>query len=289
MLAISVTGTEYSFSRAEEFEFALAGRTCVPAAKVTALSELADEALLREAEGIRAVERRFSDALSGQLEEVTTVSSFLKELEPSLISQDHDWRAIIAALNGIPKLHEAYKKLALVKYMQYLRSRQEVVRTLYANRRRDDEMDEPISAGSTNDVDSGSPLRETVIFDVEKIDAIRRKEAMAFSRIPKGETVQIPIDPNGILELRLARHRCQIIHRGALMFVDEQGRDHSLPPGRSIVGRDASSDIIMNSSFRDVSRKHLILESDGERTIRITDISSHGTSIPPQYLDNTTI
>ena len=96
--------------------------------------ELDDDALLREAEAIRAVEQRFADALSGSLENVTSISPFLKEMDLSLISQDHDWRAIITALNQLPGQHEECKKVALVKYMQYLNARQEVVKTLYSSR-----------------------------------------------------------------------------------------------------------------------------------------------------------
>ena len=44
-----------------------------------------------------------------------------------------------------------------------------------------------------------------------------------------------------------------------------------------------------DASLRDVSRKHLIVETDGSNRLRLTDISSHGTSLPPKFLDHTSI
>jgi hypothetical protein len=45
----------------------------------------------------------------------------------------------------------------------------------------------------------------------------------------------------------------------------------------------------MGANLRDVSRKHLIVESDGTSVVLLTDISSHGTWVHPKYLDNTGI
>ena len=46
------------------------------------------DALEAAAEAIRAVEERFSEALSGALEDITTVGPKLRSMEPSIISQD---------------------------------------------------------------------------------------------------------------------------------------------------------------------------------------------------------
>jgi hypothetical protein len=133
-LDINIDGDRYVFQSPQDFEFALNGRTSLPAPKIAALSRLSDDELLREAEAIRAVEQRFAEALSGTLEDITSVGPFLRTMEPSIISQDNNWRSIIRALNGVDRMPETYKKIALVKYMQYLTSRQEVVKSLYANR-----------------------------------------------------------------------------------------------------------------------------------------------------------
>lgn len=287
VLEISIDGERYDFQSPRDFEFALSGRICVPAPKIAALSRLSDNELLREAEAIRAVEQRFAEALSGALEDITSVGPLLKNMEPSIISQDNGWRSIISALNGLDQIPETYKKIALVKYMQYLTSRQEVVKTLYANRRpRDAAQDRPVIAEAV--YRPTARFRETMLFNLNGVADLERQE-ISFSRLPKGETVEVSLEEDRAIDLLLAKHQCRILLRDRLLFVDQNGHDSELRMGRNIVGRDATSDVIMDADLRDVSRKHLIVESDGMQQIKLTDISSHGTSLPPRFLDHTSI
>ena len=287
VLEISIDGERYDFQSPRDFEFALSGRICVPAPKIAALSRLSDNELLREAEAIRAVEQRFAEALSGALEDITTVGPLLKNMEPSIISQDNSWRSIISALNGLNRIPESYKKIALVKYMQYLTSRQEVVKTLYANRRpREAAQDRPAIAEAV--YRPTARFRETMLFNLNGAADLERQE-ISFSRLPKGETVEVNLEEDRAIDLLLAKHQCRILLRDRLLFVDQNGHNSELRTGRNIVGRDATSDVIMDADLRDVSRKHLIVESDGMQQIKLTDISSHGTSLPPRFLDHTSI
>jgi len=285
--SLAVDGEIYTFQTPRDFEFALSGRTSLPSSKITALARLGDDELLREAEAIRRVEQRFADALSGSLEDITSVGPFLMGIDPSLISHDHSWRSIIGALNETEKPCEAYKKVALVKYMQYLTSRQEVVKNLYVNRQQGIQS----RAERNNGSDAYRPpgrLRETLLLDLDAPVPCAHHE-QEFHRLPKGETVEIVLEPNQIVDVMLARHPCSLVLRDRLLFVDERGNDSELRSGRYIVGRDSSSDVVISSSLRDVSRKHLVVETDGKNVVRLTDISSHGTSIPPIYLDRTII
>jgi hypothetical protein len=287
VLDISIDGERYVFQSPRDFEFALSGRTCVPAPKIAALSRLGDDELLREAEAIRAVEQRFAEALSGTLEDITSVGPLLMTMEPSIISQDNSWRSIISALNGADRIPETYKKIALVKYMQYLTSRQEVVKNLYANRHRQETGEARPGNGSAV-YRPTARFRETMLFDLNGAPDLERQET-SFSRLPKGETVEVDLEESRAIDLLLAKHQCRILLRDRLLFVDESGRDSELRVGRNVIGRDATSDVIIDAGLRDVSRKHLIVESDGVGQIRLTDISSHGTSLPPRFLDHTSI
>ena len=82
----------------------------------------------------RQVEKRFAQVLTQSIQESGLVGELMREVEIKLFSQDHGWRDLIENLNQCGPEHDAYKRLALVKYMQYLTARQEVVKTLYANR-----------------------------------------------------------------------------------------------------------------------------------------------------------
>ena len=287
VLSICIEGDDYVFQSPQDFEFALNGRTCLPAPKIAALSRLDDNELLREAEAIRAVEQRFAQALSGTLEDITSVGPFLKTMEPTIISQDNNWRSIIMALNDVDRVPETYKKIALVKYMQYLTSRQEVVKSLYANRQpRSSAEDRPVNGSAV--YRPTARFRDTMLINLNDISDMERHE-ISFSRLPKGETVEIELQRDHAVDLLLAKHQCRILLQDRLLFVDQEGHDSELRVGRNIVGRDATSDVIMDADLRDISRKHLIVESDGVGQVKLTDISSHGTSLPPRFLDHTSI
>lgn len=268
----------FEFSSPEDLGFALAGRAGVPGSRVGSLVEMGDDALRREAEAIRQVEQVFNDALDGSLREVTSISPFLKEIDINLISQDHDWRAIISALNGLDRSFEPYKKVALVKYVQYLAARRQAVTAIYASRKHA-KMD--VNMGG-----SDSKLRETAIFSVTELDG---EDAAQFSRVPKGETVDVDLSVEGSVAVILAKHRCRLESPGKPVFVDDNEQITTLRRGKNIIGRDASCDVLINSAYRDISRKHLIVEVLDGNNVRLTDISSHGTSMSPHLLDSTSI
>lgn len=284
-LELSLGEEVYRFEKPGDLEFALAGRTGLPAERIAALVGLGDEALLREAEAIRQVEQRFADALSGALENVTRISPFLKEIDPSLISNDHGWREIIGALNAVDEPHEAFKKVALVKYMQYLTSRQVVIKSLYADR----QARQPARPKAQPTPDS-ELLKETVILDLTALGGTAEaRKSFTFVRMPKGETVEVEPTGGEAIELMLASHRCRLLTGDRVAFVDESGQETTLRPGRNIIGRDSSCDIVINPELRDVSRRHLVVEVEKTGKLRMVDISSHGTSIPPDYLESTSI
>ncbi len=267
----------YEFGSTEDFAFALAGRAGVPGARVGALVELNAEALRREAEAIRQVERLFNAALDGSLRDVTTISPFLKEIDLNLVSQDHDWRAIICSLNALEEPHEPYKKVALVKYVQYLVARRQAVTAVYASRR---------GARPDSAVEGDGKLRDTAIFDLTEL---ADGEGGEFSRIPKGETVEIDLESEGTVPVLLAQHRCRLELDGKPRFVDDAERGTVLRRGKNIVGRDATCEVLIDAAYRDVSRKHLIIEVADDHTVKLTDISSHGTSLNPRLLESTSI
>lgn len=284
-LTLTVGEESYIFSTPSEFEFALTGRTCVPVNKVAALVDVPDTDLLNEAAAIKQAEQRFSEALSGLLANIEDINQFLKEIDLALISQDNDWRAIISALMPVPASFEHYKKIALVKYMQYLVSRQEIIKVLHEQRKKQVDVD---ASGGDGHSEAESKLKETAIF-FSSTFVTRAEDATEYGRLPKGETLEISVEPDDPVTLLVAKHKCQILHRDRLLFVDNKGQETTLRTGKNIIGRDVGADVVMDAKLRDVSRKHLIIESDGTSVVLLTDISSHGTWVHPKYLDNTGI
>ena len=119
------------------FDFALASRTEVPAAKVAELVRCDPAALEREATSIREVEKHFVEILSNALEGSAGIGPRLRELDLKLFSQDHEWRHIMRSLIEQGPEYDDFKRVALAKYLQYLGSRQDILRSIYANKHSD--------------------------------------------------------------------------------------------------------------------------------------------------------
>jgi len=268
------------FDTLKEFEFALAGRTSLPYAKIQALAEIPVEALLREVGGIRQLEHRLVDVLERSMTDPGLIGDFLADIDLSIISQDFDWRAVISGLMTLDHSYDSYKKVALVKYLQYLSARQEIVRSAYSARALHGTDEEEPNEGA------GTKVPDTSIFDATPFIADHDSPGK-FGRLPKGETIEIPLLRERSLNMVLARHPFFLVSGDPIRFVDDQQQDHVLRPGKNIVGRDASSDVVVSASYRAVSRRHLIIETERGDTVRLTDISSLGTFIPSEYLDST--
>ncbi len=281
-LTLKLGDHSYRFNTPAEFEFALAGRTCIPSAKIAALVDVRDEDLLKEAADIKKAERRLAEALAGVLKDSSRINDVLKEIDLTLISNDNDWRTIISVLMAVPASYERYKKIALVKYMQYLVSRQEIVRGLHLHRQIHKEFE--VNHDDAEDVGLGP--KETAMFEYATFKTASGEKA-EYKRLPKGETLELSLKPEEIFTFFVARHECAIVKRDRLFFIDAGGRETSLRSGKNVIGRDVAADVVMEGKMRDISRKHLVIESEGSDVVRVTDISSHGTWVHPRYLDST--
>lgn len=176
-LRLEVGERRLTFDSIGDFEFALSSRTEVPANKVAALVKLTAHDLRQEATKIREVEKRFVSLFSRSLEEPGSISRHMHELGHKVFSLDHDWRLIVAALNQQSAEFSEYKKMALVKYLQYLGSRQDVLKSIYADKLERGAVDNP--------EESGRDFKETVIFELSR-ETPTREDTSQFQRLAKG-------------------------------------------------------------------------------------------------------
>ncbi|MDX1514384.1 MAG: FHA domain-containing protein [Gammaproteobacteria bacterium] len=278
-LRLEFSDRTVNFATVSDFEFSLASRTEVPAGKITDLVRKSPEALTREASSIRQLERQFVDLLSKSMEEPGSISHLLRGVDLKLFSQDHEWRTIFTALTKLGKAYDDYKQLALVKYTQYLGSRQEVLKSIFENKYQLDAVAAELNA-------AGPDFKETVIFESRET-ALRSPRDSGLKRLPRGETVTIQLDAEADLQILLSRHKFSIVSGQQLHLVDENGTDYALQYGRNRVGREQGNDVIVDPAYRDVSRKHLIIDVESPRHVRLTDLSSHGTYVPGTLLGPT--
>jgi hypothetical protein len=272
------------FSSIADFEFCMAGRTAIPSVKISDLVKFSTDQLKKEARTIKDIEKRFVAILSKSIEDTSSINRAIRELDPLIFSQDHSWRDIIAGLNNGDEDLNPYRRIALVKYMQYLSSRQEIIKYLYNEKKQSQK--EP---SNSNTID-GNGFKDTLLLDNTLFEPSHDETgAREVQRMPKGEVVTVTLIPNEEIDIILSKHKCKLAARNGIQFTDQAGRIHKIGNGRNLVGRDAVSHVMIEPALRDVSRLHLVIENFGDNTLQLTDLSSHGTYIPMKFLNTQTI
>jgi hypothetical protein len=272
----AVEEAEQSEDTLQRFEVSLSTRTKVPTQR---LGEFLgwDEAQVRhEAKVVTRVLRRFAEAVVHSMEDPSSVHDFLVELDLKTISRDHDWRAIFSTIRCQDAAGgDRYKRAVLIKYLQYLSFRKRLLDFIHARKAGLEETDE-MSSDLTlvpSDESSVMPLAHA-----------RGGVSDGFGRLPLGETVEVRVGEDEVLEVLLARHRFELVGGDHPYVVDENGVTCFVKPGRNMVGRHPESDLTVDANFGDVSRAHMVLEWDGRACFRFMDLSSRGTSLRENVL-----
>ena len=169
-LRLQLDSKTITFATLDDFAFALASHTEVPAQKVAELMRLPDDALRREADAIRGISGRFVDMVVDAQGDDATLGNSLSTVDPKLFSQDHGWRTIMKAMRQQPALYNDFKKVALIKYLQYLSARQSVLQSIHTERQKQGRS----PPGPTADQQPGEdPSRkDTLAFQIGQLDAV---------------------------------------------------------------------------------------------------------------------
>ena len=290
-LSLDIAGSTVTFGTPGDLEFALSGKTGPSSARIAALVALSDEALLREADRFGEMHRQVAGALAHSDGNPGPAGDFLRALDASAIADDNDWRDIILALNRLDTRYETYKQAALVKYLEYLVAGREVVNSIYATRRKNRERPAPLvgadrrGAGfSGPDFRGGASGRQLLVYDIPVL-ALPDGREKRMNRLPKGEPVEVRIAPHQALDLLLARHPFRLVAGEPFLLIDDSGADLRLRPGRNMLGRNPECEVVIDPSYRAVSRRHLLVETGPDDRIRLTDISTLGTFAPLDTLE----
>jgi len=275
------------FCSIPDFEFALAGRTSVPSKKITELVKFSVKQLKNEAVTIKEIEKRFVAILSRSIEDPKSINQALREIDTTIFSQDHNWRNIIAALNDKEEDDlNPLRRVALVKYMQYLSARQDIIKYLYSEKQK------YIEAVHEEHDEKGDKLKDTLVLESTLFEPTGKNGkdigAGNMERMPKGEVVNVQLQPGKEIDIRLSRHMCRLSAKNGMEFIDQNGKHHPLKEGQIMIGRDAGSTIKLDSGLRDISRLHLMIDYAGDENLMLTDLSSHGTFLAPEVLEQHT-
>ena len=281
-ITLEIKGRAIKFFSPSDFEFFLAGRTAVPASKIKEMVKYNLEQLKSEARSIKKIEKHFVSIMAKSIEKSDDTDHFFQESDINSFSQDHAWRQIASALNKDNDKTCKLRNIVLVKYLQYLSSRQEVIRCIYAEKKKYENI---IRDEQDSQTDKDQPCKETLILDSSLFeDDAPALNDSKFCRIPKGERIPIKLKFDESIPIILSKHKCEIYYNDRLFFVDSIGGKQPVFLGQNKVGRDTSGTIVIDSVFRDVSRLHLVIENAGGGLLKLIDLSSHGTYLPSEFI-----
>lgn len=275
-LRLTLEGRHYSFHTPLDFEFALAGRKFLPINKLLEWLQQPPAILYKEVINLKSVEGRFLDIVKACLAHPAAAGTLLKELDPEQFSTDYHWREIVTTLREGGAERDAYRRIALAKYLQYLSARHELMQDLFEFKSNLAEESPQLRAG----IDAA---KETAIYDVVPL-AEPSRLYNPFERLPRGQSVLLRLEAGKPVDLLLAKHHFKLFAGKTYRLVDEQGNFYLLHAGKNVLGRQSGNDVTLNNDFRTISRRHVIIEPISDNVARLTDVSAHGTFLPPQYL-----
>lgn len=260
------------FANMADFEFALGARTGVLPARLHDLMRRSPADLEAEVLGIRNLDERLATILEANDEHAAPCAPAIAHLGVSVFSKDFDWRALFAHLVELSAQDnsDSYVRAALRKYRQYLTARLATVRMVIDMQQASD------SEAWQNEA------KATVMFTAD--GEMREFNRDQLRRLPQGEAVTLKLAPGCTISLKLARHQFSLTHNREWALVADNGKTYPLHAGVNCVGRGRDNDVSLDADFRNVSRKHLLAQPLADDVIQLTDISSHGTYVPPTAL-----
>ncbi len=291
-LLLELPDRTIKFHSLAEFSFTLASRTDYPVVRMRALMKHTPEELEQTAQNIHDIEREFSDVIAKSAQAPHLIGELFAEFRIKLFSQDHEWRDIMDGLRRLSPEHNEYKRVALAKYMQYLRSRQQILKNVFMDKTRGDSS---VSIHATPTDSNNANLehldhRTTAIFDVTHMAAAAAVEASDDSNAPsdvkgfisldKGESCRVKFTDKREVQLSLAGNYFKLYCGKEFYLADDGGNTYPLQMGKNLVGRHSGCDVVVDEACRSVSRHHLIIEPVADDAALLTDLSAHGTEIP---------
>lgn len=284
-IRLRLGGGELHCHSAVELEFALDGRTAVPAEKFAEILQLDGPALEREAAAIARVEKQFKTLVEHCVAEPHSIGARLHELGAKTFSKDHDWRGIAKAVAALGPQHDDCKQILLVKYRQYLAARRELLTMVHAAvTGREAAVDTDWERG--REAEAPAPQLATLALQAAELTAEDEHDRLvnAYARLPHGQPVLLRVADGEDTEILLARHRFRLRRSGGIHLLDEADRDYLIDENERRAGRRQDNDIVVDNAYRCVSRTHFLARRVDDDLLRITDTSSYGTFVPPDAL-----
>ena len=262
-------GTEkLRFDAPADFEFALGARASLPPSRWQELTQRSALELETEEQDLDSLAQRIGDIIEAYDTAGQPCGPAIARIGVAVFSKDYDWRTVFVRLIELPVGCDSFIRTALVKYLQYLQARHDAVRLVMAT--------------NTPKIAADEHVRATVMLASSAVMVPFERDELR--RLPQGEAVTLRLARGSAISLKLAKHPFSLTHNREWTLVAADGKIYTLHAGVNRVGRGRDNDVALDAEFRNVSRQHLLAQPLADDVIVLTDISVHGTYVPPTAL-----
>lgn len=262
-------GRRHVFRTSAELDAVLRLRTDVSPDVIKGLSRRSEHELRQELRDTTVIHKTLLGQFLRVMEDGDRYSLIWDELDIGTLPEDHHWQSLLFALGDEERVGDAFRRVAMIKYLQYLSARREVIDDLIREIRRHGSL-----VSVRHEDDEHHTLRKESLPD-QKRD---------YRRLPKSGTVILRLPENEDVGIYLGRHKVCLRLKGEKITIsDDDQLKRVLPPGKYLLGRSQGCDVMFSGAVREVSqisRRHLQLELDSDGELRLKDLSSCGTFIP---------
>ena len=231
-IVLTVDGAIFRFDNVDDFSAAIEGRTAIPTSLYNSLAQYTADELTLLAETLKQEEKKLIELLERALTSPDVLAIEINRIPLNSLRSDHYWRDIIVSLSDLDA-DESFLQTAIVKYLQFLNSYQEVVRLLYALK-----VNQHGARQTRESSEVESAPYETALFDVLQYSDAGRM-VNPFRRLPQGEAVTLHALPGHAIELLLAKYSFELVNRNGWALVDSRNRHYKLQNDLNYVGRGA--------------------------------------------------
>jgi hypothetical protein len=270
---LSLDGIPEEISSLEQFDMALSPKTQIDTQLFSRFMNLPDDKLSAFTIATRQSTDRLQTVLKRAVDDPADVHALLAEFGPMFFTEDHQWRQLFSRLARLPSERNDLKLLALTKYRRYLLARVSALNGIGCNRLQSEihlkaaSLTEDVTQVALNQPDVTQELSSSELFIRDMV------------RLPKGQTLRLRAENEASVDIWLSKQRFRIEMWEETALIDTDGRSTKLTEGRNMVGRALYNDVVVNPSYNEVSRSHMIVDVVAGRPVRITDLSSGGTYI----------
>ncbi|MGE5624964.1 MAG: FHA domain-containing protein [Bacillota bacterium] len=279
-LRFEAGGERHAFEDEQAFERFLRERIDLPVTVIERLASLDGHGVARELRHTRRSHKNAVDIMVRAMETRTRLRYLWGILDVDWVPDENEWPAILFGVGSADRVAETALRLTLTNYIHYLESRREVLESLGREFR---------SASGRQPVSLKPVVPDAMRGGADASPSSMRfttRRNQLYARLPRRRAVNVDLNRYPNIVLYLARNRFFLkLEEGKAYLQQQDGVTYLLKPGHNMVGRSSNCEICIDSGHSDISRQHLLIEMTVEHHLRLTDLSSRGTYLPPDLLD----